>query len=210
MYRFREPVSGFTHLVGAILAFIGMIYLIYLTRHDPGKMMSMAVFGISMVLVYSASTAMHLYNGSEHMIWRLTRLDHAAIYIVIAGTYTPFCYNFLTNEWRWGMLLVIWTAAIIGAIVKLIWYWEGYKSTLLYVLMGWIGVIAIPQAQHLIDTGLILLVLGGGVVYTIGAIIFALQRPNLHRHFGYHELWHLFVMGGNALHFMAILLYVVY
>jgi hemolysin III len=209
MHRFREPVSGFTHFIGAVLALVGLIWLVYLTRHDLTKMLTVSVFGVSMVLVYAASTAMHLYNGSEQAISRLTRLDHASIYLVIAGTYTPFCYNLLTGEWRVGILVVIWILALVGAASKLLWYWDGHLSTLLYVVMGWVGVIALPQIETMIDPGLIILVLGGGIIYSIGAVIFSLERPNLHRHFGFHELWHIFVMAGSAFHFAAVIFYVV-
>ncbi len=206
--RFREPVSGFTHLVGAVLAVMGLVWLVTLTRDDFVRMVTVAVFGVSMVLVYVASTVMHLYNGSERVLWWLNRLDHAAIYVFIAGTYTPLCYHLLTGHWRIVLLAAVWIMAILGVISKLTVGWGGHLSTLFYVVMGWTGVLSIPAAVGVVDPGALALIALGGVVYTVGAVVFALRRPNLHRCFGYHELWHLFVMGGSAAHFAAVLVYV--
>src|SRR3954469_5240283 len=111
MQRFREPVSGFLHLAGALVALVASVGLSIATWHDPAKMISLVIYGFSLVLVFSASTALHLTRGSEHTLMWLNRFDHAAIYILIAGTYTPFCYNLLDGAWRWGMLILVWGLA---------------------------------------------------------------------------------------------------
>lgn len=209
MYRFREPVSGFTHLAGALMALAGMVWLVTLTQNDIPKMITVTVYGFSMVMLYSASAALHLVNGSERTIFWLQKIDHAAIFLLIAGTYTPFCYNLLAGEWRWGMLGIIWALAALGVIFKLFFFWDGHISTLFYVGMGWLAVIFLPQAVRTLDDRALWFIGGGGIIYTLGVIIFALQKPNLHRHFGFHELWHLFVLAGSALHFAAVLLYVI-
>jgi hemolysin III len=207
--RIPEPTSGFTHLAAMCLAVIGLVWLIAVTHSEPTKMLSMLVYGLSLILLYAASSALHLIPGSERVRHLLRRFDHAAIYLLIAGTYTPFCYHFLTGGWRWGMLGVIWFAALVGIVYKLFFRWKKGFSTLAYVTMGWLGVIVAPVAIHLLPTGAILLILGGGLVYMAGAVIFALDKPNFHRHFNAHDLWHILVMGGSALHFAAIMLFVV-
>ncbi len=211
MERFREPVNGFTHLAGAVLGALGLVLLVSLTHDDTAKMISIIVYGISMIVLYLASTTFHLVKGSERVVFFLRRVDHAAIYVMIAGTYTPILYNVLNGTWRWGLLILVWTLAVVGIIYKLAFLRgnRNHLSTFLYVCMGWLGVLVFPKALELMQPGAVALIVGGGVVYSLGAIIFALERPNLHRYFGHHELWHIFVLAGSALHYLAILLYII-
>ena len=201
----REPMSTLTHGLGAILSVFILIALVWASRHTPGRAITLAIFGISMILVYVASTLWHHYNGSETILKRLHTFDHAMIYLMIAGSYTPFTYAFMEGMtgWRWGILITIWALAITGLVLKLFFNMYGHLSTLFYVLMGWVAIIAIPAYIETGEGTALLWILAGGVVYTIGAVIFALERPNLHKHFGHHEIWHLFVLGGNALHIIA-------
>ncbi len=206
MHRFREPVNGFTHLAGAVLAAIGMIWLVAITQDNLGKMITVAIYGCSMILLYSASAAYHLSNGSERKILWLRRLDHAAIYVLIAGTYTPVFYNLLSGNGRWWMLTLIWGLSLAGAVYKLFFMHDaGYLSLLFYVMLASVGVIVLPQVLALLPPGTNTYVFTGIVLYSIGAIVFGIQRPNIHHHFGHHELWHVLVMGGSMLHFFAIL-----
>src|SRR5690349_19401261 len=122
MQRFREPVNGFTHLAGALFSVIGTLWLIAATWQDPAKMIAVTVYGLSLIAVYSASAALHLSHGSEQKIFQLERFDHAAIYLLIAGTYTPFCYALLSGAWRVGMLILLWGLALAGVIYKLFIY----------------------------------------------------------------------------------------
>lgn len=211
MHRFREPVNGFTHLFGAVAAAVGLVWLIVVTYHDLDKMLSIIVYGISVILLYLASTVFHLVKGSERTVLILRRIDHAAIYIMIAGTYTPIIYNVLNGSWRWGLLVLIWTLAVIGVVYKLLFLRgdRNYLSLILYVAMGWLGVLVMPKALALMQPGAVVLIFAGGVVYSVGALIFGLEKPNFHRHFGHHEIWHLFVLAGSGLHFAAILLYII-
>ncbi len=210
MRRFREPVNGFSHLGGALLALIGLIGLIAATWQTPGKMISLFIYGASLVLIYSASSALHLTHGSERTLDVLNRIDHAAIYVLIAGTYTPFCYNLLSGAWRWGMLILVWGLAAAGAIYMLIFLGKSrWLMTFLYLAMGWVALIGAPHILATLPGGAIALLAAGGIVYTVGAIIFALEKPNLHRYFGYHELWHVFVMVASAIQFLAVVRYVV-
>lgn len=210
MEHFREPVSGFLHLGGAILAAIGSIGLIAASWQTPDKMMSLIVYGGSLVLLFSASTALHLTYGSERTLLWLKRFDHAAIYVLIAGTYTPFCYNLLSGAWRWGMLLLVWGLAAAGVIYKLFSLRaSGHRSTVFYIAMGWIAVVGSPKFVTVLPLGAAGLLLAGGVLYSLGAVVFALQKPNFHRYWGYHEIWHVFVLGGSALQFLAVMRYIV-
>lgn len=210
MHRFREPFNGFTHLGGAAFGVFAFIVLAGLTYHDPGRLLSMIVYSISLILLYTASATLHLVNGSDGVLLWLRRFDHATIYLVIAGTYTPFVYRFLTGTWRLGVLGILWALAVAGVVYKLCFLQnKTYLSSLFYVGMGWFALLLTPQILALVPPGAIGLLLLGGVIYTIGAVIFALERPNLHRHFGHHELWHVFVLGGSVVHFLAIYLYTV-
>ncbi len=210
MNRFREPVSGFTHLAGALLSAIGLVWLVALTHDDPDKLVSMLVYGFSLIALYSASTVLHLTHGSQRLLNWLRSFDHATIYLLIAGTYTPICYNILSGSWRWGLLSAVWALAEMGIAYKLLFRRRDHStiSTLFYLGMGWMSVIAAPLAIPLLPAGALLLILGGGLLYSVGAVIFAVRRPNFHPYFGFHEVWHLFTMGGSALHFAAIVLYV--
>lgn len=204
--NFREAVSGITHLIAAFLSLLGMIWLIALSYQEPLKMLTVALYGITMTLLFLASARLHLSHGSPDHMLKLRRQDHASIYLMMAGTYTPMIYLLLTGVWRWGMLLTIWTFCSLGI------YWKlkklngrSHVSTLMYLLGGWFAIIAAPQWVNQLPTSTILLILAGGIVYSVGALVFALEKPNLGRHFGFHELWHLFVIGGSLLHFFAML-----
>jgi hemolysin III len=207
MQRFREPVNGFTHFIGVIFGFVALAWLISKTHDTPDKMLSMIVYGICVILLYAASTTFHLVNGSDQTVQMLCRLDHAAIYLMIAGTYTPLVYNVLSGIWRWGVLGIVWTLAIIGVIYKLRYLRQDHRrlSVLLYMGMGWMGLITLPQAIQLLDSRPLQLIIAGGIVYTVGALVFMLKRPNLHRFFDHHALWHIFVLAGSALHFAVVL-----
>ncbi len=210
MTRFREPVNGFTHLAGAVLGAIGLVVLIALTYDQPDKLLTMIVYGVSLILLYTASTTYHLAKGSQSLQDWLRSLDHAAIYLLIAGTYTPFCYNLLNGGWRWGMLGLVWALALVGIVYKVALRRRSHSqvSTVLYVGMGWLALLMLPHVINRLAPGALGLIIAGGIVYSLGAVIYGLRRPNFHRYFGHHELWHLFVLGGSALHYLAVLLYV--
>jgi hemolysin III len=207
-FNFRQPVSGLTHLVAAILSILGTIWLATLAWGDTPRLIVVLVFGVSLTAIYIASSALHLFDGHETWSQRLRRCDHASIYLGIAGGYTPFVYHALNGNLRWIALGLIWGLALTGALSKLVFFFDGHFSTALYILMGWVGMIFAPEGMAAMATSTLLLVAAGGVIYTIGAIIYALERPNFHVHFGHHEVWHVFVMTGSAIHFAAVLLYI--
>lgn len=207
MYRFREPVNGFTHLVGALLAAAGLVWLMTLTWDNSARLVVVVIYGVCTIALYLASATYHLTNGSDIVLLWLRRFDHAAIYLMIAGTYTPILYTRLEGGWRWGMLALVWGLAFAGIGYKLLFLREGSLWSLFYyIAMGCVGLVALPVGLTVLPRDVILLLMAGGLCYLLGALIFGIQKPNFHPHFGHHEIWHLCVLGGSGFHFGAILL----
>lgn len=210
----REPVNGFTHMAGAILSFIGLLAMVIkATLYNPSAtaISSVIVFGISLILLYSASATYHLVVSSDKVINFLRRLDHAMIFILIAGSYTPFCLIALNGPTGWILFGVILTTAIAGVCFKLIWFnCPRWISTSIYVAMGWISVFLIsPLHKALSSQGIFLLILGG-VFYTIGAIIYATKPKFLNfKYLGFHEIFHIFIILGSLSHFLCVFNYVI-
>ena len=210
----REPINGFTHLAGAILSFIGLLALVIKTAlQGPSAVALTAViiFGISMLLLYSASATYHLVVSTEKVISYLRRIDHAMIFLLIAGSYTPFCLIALKGTAGWVLFSVIIAIAIVGISFKLIWFnCPRWLSTGIYVLMGWLAIFLIgPLKKALSPQGLELLIIGG-VFYTIGAIIYA-TKPNFlkSKYLGFHEIFHIFIIFGTLTHFLCVFKYVI-
>jgi hemolysin III len=210
--RLREPVNGLTHAAGGLLAAVGLSVLLA-TAASTGRLdqlVAFGVFGLSLVTLYAASALYHLLPLSPSGVARLRRLDHMTIFVLIAGTYTPFCLLALDGGWRWGLLGLIWSLALCGVLLKALWMdAPRWLSVVLYLGMGWIAVIATPALLRAVPPGGIIWVLAGGLVYSAGALVYGLKRPNLVPGvFGFHEVWHLFVLAGSACHFWAVLRYV--
>ena len=208
----REPVNGLTHAAGGLLAAVGLSVLLA-TAASKGRLdqlVAFGVFGLSLVALYAASALYHLLPLSPSGVARLRRLDHMTIFVLIAGTYTPFCLLALDGGWRWGLLGLIWSLALCGVLLKALWMdAPRWLSVVLYLGMGWIAVIATPALLRAVPPGGIIWVLAGGLVYSAGALVYGLKRPNLVPGvFGFHEVWHLFVLAGSACHFWAVLRYV--
>ena len=211
LIRFREPTSGLTHLFAAILSAAGLVWLIALTHNDTPKLLTMLIYGGSMILLYLASATYHLTRGPQKLIDRLIRLDLAGIALLIAGTYTPLTYHYLDGPWRWGMLGLVWILALGGAVYVIFLHHKRSLSLRLlsfYLGLGAVGLVGAPYFVTLLPTGALALILLGGTIYLVGAVVFALNRPNLHRYFNAHDLWHLFVMGGSACYFVVIVEFV--
>jgi hemolysin III len=209
---FREPVNGLTHVAGGLLAAAGLIVLLA-TAVSAGRLdqlVAFGVFGLSLISLYTASALYHLLPISPSGIARLRRLDHITIFVLIAGTYTPFCLLALDDAWRWGLLALIWALALCGILLKLFWMdAPRWLSVVLYLGMGWVAVVAAPALFRAVPPGGMAWVLAGGLTYSAGALVYGLKRPNpLPGVFGFHEVWHLFVMAGSACHFWAVLRYV--
>ncbi len=210
----REPINGLTHLAGAFLAAIGLIMMVIKgisAQVSTISLVSLIIFGVSMISLYSASATYHMVIGSDQLIAWLRRLDHSMIYILIAGTYTPFCIISLNGTLGWTILGIIWLIAISGILFKLIWFHSPrWLSTALYILMGWLIIFAIvPLSANLATNGLILLI-AGGIIYTLGGIIYATKPKWLEsKYLGFHEVFHLFILTGSFAHFLAVYSYLI-
>lgn len=201
----REPINTITHAIGAILAFIGGIWLLTLTFENTGLMTVTLVYSLTMFLGFMASTIMHSYKGEKRIIHWLIRLDHAAIFLMIAGTYTPITYTYLDGSWRWTILTVVWMLAILGMAYKLItWEKDTIWQSLSYGVFAIVAFIMLPEVLPRISALGFTLLLVGSLMYIVGGVVFALKRPNLTPSWGYHEIWHLFVLAGASLHFAFI------
>jgi hemolysin III len=200
-----EKLNAWTHLVGAVLAFVGALWLIVLASltGDPWKIVSVAIYGFTLLLLYSISTVYHSVRGRAKVIMR--KLDHLSIYLLIAGSYTPFCLVSLRGAWGWSLFGTVWGLALIGMLQEIKPRSEArVLSIVIYALMGWIVLVAVkPLIATLGAVGFAWLA-AGGFLYTVGIIFFAYDSRFRH----WHGIWHLFVVAGSVLHFVAILLYV--
>jgi hemolysin III len=208
----REPVNGLTHVAGGLLASVGLVVLLA-TAASAGRadqLVAFGVFGFSLITLYAASALYHLLPLSPAGMARMRRLDHMTIFLLIAGTYTPFCLLALEGVWGGGLLGLIWGLALCGIVLKLLWMdAPRWLSVALYLGMGWVALVAAPAVFRAVPAGGMAWVLGGALAYSAGALIYGLKRPNpIPGVFGFHELWHLFVMAGSACHFWAVLRYV--
>lgn len=208
----REPVNSLTHAVGAIGSLIALLMMVIysIQAESISAIWSSIVFGLGMILLYTASTIYHWSKGSESRILRLKKLDHISIFILIAGTYTPFCLVALPTPHKWIMFSIVWTIALAGLFIKLFWISAPrWLSTLIYLGMGWMSVTIFPYLDERFGMGGFSWLTAGGLFYTIGAIVYAIKKPNLiPNRFGFHELWHLFVLGGTFCHFWTVYQYV--
>jgi hemolysin III len=210
--KLREPINGLTHLAGGLLASVGLIVLLARAASEGrvDQLVAFGVFGFSLIALYTASTLYHLLPLSPAGVARLRRVDHISIFVLIAGTYTPFCLLALDGAWRVGLLCLIWGLALCGILLKLLWMdAPRWLSVALYLGMGWVAVIAAPALFRAVPTGGMAWVLGGALVYSAGALVYGLRRPDpMPGVLGFHELWHLFVVAGSACHFWAVLWYI--
>lgn len=205
----REITSSLTHLAGALLAAVGTVKLAAMAFGGGAlELTAVLVFGLSMVLLYSTSS---LYHWSCAVRARaasaMQRLDHMAIFLLIAGTYTPICVLALGGSTGWLMLALVWSAAAAGLLMKLFWMSAPvWLSCGVYLAMGWIAAFFIVPLFHALSWSSLAWLAAGGLFYSIGAVIFGLERPRFTwSWFGPHELFHLFVMGGSVCHYLTVL-----
>jgi len=200
-----ERFNSISHLVGAALALIGMVLLVgYASAQgDPWKIVSFSIYGVSLFLLYSLSTLYHSLRGRAKEIFQ--KLDHVAIYLLIAGTYTPFTLVTLRGAWGWTLFVIIWGLAILGIIVDSR-HKEGSRAIqmVIYLLMGWLILIAMKPLVQALPTGALVLLVLGGVFYTSGIIFYAIDKRMKHA----HGIWHLFVLAGSISHYLAVLFYI--
>ena len=211
--KIKDPVSGISHLIGAIFSIIGTIILIYLSAKE-GKIfhvISFAIFGASMIFLYTSSAIYHLFGHSPEEVDVFRKIDHAMIYVLIAGTYTPFCLIALRGPWGYSAVSVIWILAVMGiSTVFFKSFWVNvprWTATALYIIMGWLSAILAWPIYKTVGYEAILWLIIGGIFYTIGAIIYAKKKPNFWKGFGFHESFHVLVLLGTAAHYRGIYKY---
>ncbi|WP_010098831.1 PAQR family membrane homeostasis protein TrhA [Ornithinibacillus scapharcae] len=205
----REPINGFTHLFGAILSFVGLLALVIKASTDYGSALvitAVIIFGVSLILLYSASATYHMVVARDHIIAFLRKIDHSMIFVLIAGTYTPICLISLQGTLGWTLFIVINGLALLGVLYKLIWFKAPrWLSTALYVLMGWIIIFFSSSLVDVLTWNGMILLISGGLAYTIGAIIYWLKPKFLEfKHMGFHEIFHIFILVGSLAHFYCI------
>jgi channel protein, hemolysin III family len=198
--KVKPLMRGWSHAIAAVAAVVLTIILCWLSRTDIPRMISMLVFGLSMVELYTLSAVYHIITWSPGKRRVFRAIDHANIFVLIAGTYTPLCFNILSGWLRLTILIVIWALALIGIGTSILtiklprWF-----TAALYVGMGWVVVLAIPAFLAVIPWYAIALLFLGGVLYTIGAVVYAFKKPDpFPRIWGYHEIFHLLVIFGSA------------
>ncbi len=208
MSPFKEPVNSITHLVGAILSAAGLTWMIVKSvfHQSALQLTSALIFGISLILLYSASSIYHAVKSSKRVEVILRKIDHSMILVLIAGTYTPVCLLALPRPMGLILLAVMWILTIAGIFFRVFflnaprWLYTGF-----YVMMGWFAIFFMPSIYHNIAIQGFVLLIVGGTLYTVGAIIYAF-KPRWMRipHFGFHEIFHLFILGGSLSHFIMI------
>lgn len=205
----QDPISFLTHFIGALFSIVGTIYIstIQIVNHASFlTIISVMVFGLSMFILYSASSIYHYAKDGTSLKVKLRKFDHASIYLLIAGTYTPICLAYMENGVQFT--LVMWMVAVIGIIIKLFWlHAPRFISTFFYLALGWAIVLDLSVFNEMSKVCFSYIAIGG-ISYSIGAIIYMIKKPNFSFMFGFHELFHIFVMIGTFFHFLAIAFYI--
>ncbi len=206
----RPPFSGRTHLAAALAAVVGSVVLILVGGTSPVKIAALSVYGISLIILFGSSSAYHLIKAEPETIARLRKLDHAAIYVLIAGSYTPICAIMFAGFWRWGFLAIIWSLAVLGIIVKIFiikaprWVTAG-----VYLMLGWFCLVAAGEMKRALPAGALIGLGIGGLIYTIGAVIYTTRALDLFPgKFGFHEVWHVFVILAALAHYITIAVFI--
>lgn len=208
--KLKDPGSAITHFIAMILAIGASVPLLLKASREPGKLhvLALAIFIDSMILLYAASTLYHTLDISEKVNRILKKIDHMMIFVLIAGTYTPVCMIVLGNKTGWMMLGLVWGIAVAGIILQMIWIdCPKWFSSIIYIAMGWVCVLAMTQLVAALQGAAFWWLLSGGIIYTIGGVIYALKLPifnKKHKNFGSHEIFHLFVMAGSLCHYIMM------
>lgn len=209
--KMTNPVRGFLHGSAAVISAAGMALLILRSAPDPTRVFSVVVFGCSLIGLYTASALYHSVPWRAKWKQRMQRVDHSMIFVLVAGTYTPVAINVLDGSWRFVTLSVVWGAAAVGIIQKIAFPTvPDWVSIALQTTMGWFAIIPFLELVRRLSGGAILLMIAGGLSYTIGLVLLATERPQLFpRVFSHHEVFHILVVLGSLFHFLMILWYVV-
>lgn len=213
-FKLKDPGSSITHFIGMLMALFAATPLLIRASLNPDHVhvISLAVFILSMILLYGASATYHALDLSEKTNRILRKLDHMMIFVLIAGTYTPVCLIVLNGSVGYGLLALVWGIALAGILVKAFWITcPKWFSSILYIAMGWACLAVFGTLWNTLSLGAFLWLLTGGIFYTVGGVIYALKLPLFnarHKNFGSHEVFHLFVMAGSFCHFLFMYLYV--
>ncbi len=196
-----EKISFYSHAFGVLLALIGTIILIYLTRGKMSYLIISLIYGIANIILFLASSIYHFFKQEEGetSFWR--KFDHFAIFIMIAGTYTPVCFVYLSGNWKWSIIILQWLLVLGGFFFKFFYLKAPrYLYTLIYLLMGWIGIIPIKMFINSMPTSALFYLFAGGLAYTVGALFYLIKKPvNL-----FHEIFHFFILVGAFLHYLLV------
>ena len=205
--KLREPVNSLTHWGGALLALAGLIALLILGWDTPAKIISFIVYGASLIFMFSASATYHMVRVKDKALEIFRKIDHSAIYLLIAGTYTPFCVNAFEGFWKWGMLSIIWSLAVIGIVIKIFYIRAPrWLNAGIYLIMGWLCVAASGQLLAALPAWVLVWLIIGGGIFNLRAAGCLTQIFNFQtRVFGFHEVWHIFVLLAAAAHFVAVM-----
>ncbi|MCT4596405.1 MAG: hemolysin III family protein [Vallitalea sp.] len=210
--KVKDPISALTHFIGAVFSLIGVIFLVSKSYHVATiwHTLSFSLFGLSLVLLYTASTVYHIIEKPKSLSVILRRIDHMMIFVLIAGTYTPICLVPLRNGNGLTLLTIVWSIAVLGVLMKIFWInAPSWFTASIYIVMGWTAVLAMGQIINSLSSNAFTWLLTGGIIYTIGGIIYGLKWPNFNsKNFGFHELFHIFVMGGSLCHFILMYQYI--
>lgn len=219
MKKVKEPVSGFSHLIGGVLSVAGLVLLVvYASLYGEGAwdIVSYAIFGTGLVLLYTFSSLYHLLNLGEKGTRVFKKFDHMMIYVLIAASYTPICLGPLRGGWGWSIFGIVWALAVLGIILTAVWIKAPrWLTTSIYIAMGWLVIIMFyPLIKTFYEANALsslLWLLAGGIFYTIGGVIYGLKKsPFTTKHFGFHEIFHIFVMLGSFCQFWFIFHYLLY
>ncbi|MFI3173317.1 MAG: hemolysin III family protein [Eubacteriales bacterium] len=212
--QIKDPGSAITHFIGMLMAIFAAVPLLIKAAHEPSMIyiLSITVYALSLILLYAASTIYHTFDLGLEGNTKLKKFDHMMISVLIAGSYTPICVLVLDRPTGLILLSIVWSIALGGIIIKAFWvYCPKWFSSVLYIAMGWTCVLAFTQLVNNMTPAAFGFLLAGGIIYTIGGVIYALKLPIFNRlseNFGNHEIFHLFVMGGSACHFILMYVFV--
>lgn len=209
--KMTNPVRGLMNAGAAAASLAGLVALVWLTAGDGPRMLSMVVYGLSLVALYTTSSLYHSIPWRTRWKRRMQRIDHSMIYVLVAGSFTPIAANVLDGAWRIAVLAVVWSVVLVGVIQKIVWpRVRPWFSITLQTSLGWFALVPMVELIRRLSGGAVALIVAGGALYTLGMILFTTRRPRLWpRVFSYHEVFHLLVISASALHFLAVLIYVV-
>ncbi|WP_296091945.1 PAQR family membrane homeostasis protein TrhA [Dorea sp.] len=210
----KDPGSAITHFIGMLMAIFAAIPLLIKAAREPSRIyiIAITIYAVSLILLYAASTTYHTFNKSRKVNTILKKIDHMMISVLIAGSYTPICLLVLGGKTGLILLTIVWAFAIAGILIKAFWvFCPKWVSSVLYIGMGWTCVLAFTQLLNSLSPAAFGWLLAGGIIYTVGGVIYALKLPifnSKHKYFGSHEIFHLFVMAGSACHFVVMYAFV--